>query len=32
LLSSQTPYVALGTVALIVILMAVVAHFRGRRG
>jgi photosystem II stability/assembly factor-like uncharacterized protein len=32
LLSSQTPYVALGAVALIVILMAVVAHFRGRRG
>jgi hypothetical protein len=30
--SSQTPYVALGVVALIVILMAVVAHFRGRRG
>jgi photosystem II stability/assembly factor-like uncharacterized protein len=30
--SSQTPYVALGTVALLVILMAVVAHFRGRRG
>jgi hypothetical protein len=30
--TSQTPYVALGTVALIVILMAVVAHFRGRRG
>ena len=32
LLSSQTPYVGLGVVALIVILMAVVAHFRGRRG
>jgi hypothetical protein len=32
LLSSQTPYVALGLVALIVLLMAVVAHFRGRRG
>jgi photosystem II stability/assembly factor-like uncharacterized protein len=30
--SSQTPYVALGTVALLVILLAVVAHFRGRRG
>jgi photosystem II stability/assembly factor-like uncharacterized protein len=30
--SSQTPYVALGAVALIVILFAVVAHFRGRRG
>ncbi len=32
LLSSQTPYVVLGVVALIVIVMAVVAHFRGRRG
>lgn len=32
LLSSQTPYVALGVVALLVILMAVVAHLRGRRG
>jgi hypothetical protein len=32
LLSSQTPYVGLGVVALIVIMMAVVAHFRGRRG
>jgi hypothetical protein len=32
LLSSQTPYVALGVVALIVLVMAVVAHFRGRRG
>jgi hypothetical protein len=32
LLSSQTPYEALGAVAVIVILMAVVAHFRGRRG
>jgi hypothetical protein len=30
--SSQTPYVALGVVALIVILLAVVSHFRGRRG
>lgn len=32
LLSSQAPYVGLGVVALIVIVMAVVAHFRGRRG
>jgi photosystem II stability/assembly factor-like uncharacterized protein len=32
LLSSQAPYVALGAVALIVIVLAVVAHFRGRRG
>ena len=30
--SSQTPYIAIGLVALIVILLAVVAHFRGRRG
>jgi len=30
--SSQTPYIVLGAVALIVILLAVVAHFRGRRG
>ena len=30
--SSQAPYVAIGLVALIVILLAVVAHFRGRRG
>jgi hypothetical protein len=32
LLSARTPYVAIGLVALIVILMAVVSHFRGRRG
>jgi hypothetical protein len=32
LLSSQAPYVGLGAVALILILMAVVSHFRGRRG
>jgi hypothetical protein len=32
LLSSRTPYIAIGLVALIVILMAVVSHFRGRRG
>ena len=30
--SSQMPYIAIGLVALIVILLAVVAHFRGRRG
>jgi len=30
--SGRTPYIAIGVVALIVILMAVVAHFRGRRG
>ncbi|MEA2644743.1 MAG: Sortilin, neurotensin receptor 3, partial [Chloroflexota bacterium] len=32
LLSAETPYIAIGLVALIVILMAVVSHFRGRRG
>jgi len=32
LLSARTPYIAVGVVALIVILMAVVSHFRGRRG
>jgi photosystem II stability/assembly factor-like uncharacterized protein len=32
LLSPQTPYIAIGVVALLVILMAVVSHFRGRRG
>ena len=32
LLSAGTPYIAIGLVALIVILMAVVSHFRGRRG
>ena len=32
LLSSRTPYIAIGLVALIVTLMAVVSHFRGRRG
>jgi hypothetical protein len=32
LLSARTPYIAIGLVALIVILMAVVSHFRGRRG
>ncbi len=30
--SSQTPYVAVGVVALLVIGLAVVSHFRGRRG
>jgi photosystem II stability/assembly factor-like uncharacterized protein len=30
--SSRTPYIAIGLVAMIVILIAVVAHFRGRRG
>lgn len=30
--SSQMPYIAIGLVALVVILLAVVAHFRGRRG
>jgi photosystem II stability/assembly factor-like uncharacterized protein len=30
--SSQTPYIAIGLAALVVILLAVVAHFRGRRG
>ena len=32
LLSARTPYIAIGLVALIVLLMAVVSHFRGRRG
>jgi photosystem II stability/assembly factor-like uncharacterized protein len=32
LLSSETPYIAVGLVALIVIGLAVVSHFRGRRG
>ncbi|HEY5034286.1 MAG TPA: hypothetical protein VIJ30_04115 [Candidatus Dormibacteraeota bacterium] len=32
LLSGRTPYIAIGLVAVIVILMAVVSHFRGRRG
>ena len=32
LLSARTPYIAIGLVALIVIVMAVVSHFRGRRG
>jgi hypothetical protein len=32
LLSSQTPYIVIGLVALIVIVLAVVSHFRGRRG
>jgi photosystem II stability/assembly factor-like uncharacterized protein len=32
LLSSRTPYIAIGLVALIVIVMAAVSHFRGRRG
>jgi len=30
--SSQAPYVGLGLVALLVVLLAVVAHIRGRRG
>jgi hypothetical protein len=30
--SSRTPYIAIGLVALIVILLAVIAHLRGRRG
>ena len=30
--ASQTPYIALGLAALLVIAMAVIAHFRGRRG
>jgi hypothetical protein len=30
--SSQAPYVGLGLVALMVVLLAVVAHVRGRRG
>jgi photosystem II stability/assembly factor-like uncharacterized protein len=32
LLSSRTPYIAIGVVALVVIALAVVSHFRGRRG
>ena len=32
LLSSRTPYIAVGLIAVIVILLAVVSHFRGRRG
>ncbi|HVD48118.1 MAG TPA: hypothetical protein VNG70_12620 [Candidatus Limnocylindria bacterium] len=32
LLSSRTPYIAIGLVAMIVIIVAVVSHFRGRRG
>ena len=32
LTSSQAPYVALGLAALIVVLLAAVAHSRGRRG
>jgi hypothetical protein len=32
LLSSRTPYILIGLVALIVIVFAVVSHFRGRRG
>lgn len=32
LLSSRAPYILIGLVALIVILFAVVSHFRGRRG
>jgi len=32
LLSSQMPYIVIGLVALIVIVLAVVSHFRGRRG
>jgi hypothetical protein len=30
--SSRTPYIAIGAAALIVILLAVISHFRGRRG
>jgi hypothetical protein len=30
--SSRTPYIAVGLVALIVIALAIVSHFRGRRG
>jgi hypothetical protein len=30
--SSQAPYVGLGLGALLVVLLAVVAHVRGRRG
>jgi photosystem II stability/assembly factor-like uncharacterized protein len=32
LLSSRTPYILIGLVAMIVIVFAVVSHFRGRRG
>jgi hypothetical protein len=32
LLSARTPYIAIGLVALIVLLMAAVSHFRSRRG
>ena len=32
LLSARTPYVAIGVIALLVILIAVVTHFRSRRG
>jgi hypothetical protein len=32
LFSARTPYIAIGLAALIVILLAVVSHFRGRRG
>jgi hypothetical protein len=32
LFSSRTPYILVGLVALVVILFAVVSHFRGRRG
>jgi hypothetical protein len=32
LASSRTPYIAMGIFALIVIVLAVVSHFRGRRG
>jgi hypothetical protein len=32
LLSSRTPYIVIGLIALIVIVLAVVSHFRGRRG
>jgi hypothetical protein len=32
LLSSRMPYIAIGLVAVIVIVFAVVSHFRGRRG
>jgi hypothetical protein len=32
LTSSQAPYVGLGLAALVVVLLAVVAHIRGRRG
>jgi len=32
LTSSRTPYILVGLAAMVVIVMAVVAHFRGRRG